>query len=79
MTLQLRSAQPPLRIEITMLGHDAEGRPFFALMFVDERVRKLVWSGPDYGEAILAAQEWEADDIDVVDAVVDEAGAGGPM
>lgn len=75
MTIPLRSAPPPLRIEITILGRAAEGRPFFALMFVDEGRRTLVWSGPDYGEAILAAEEWELDDFDVVDTVADGAGS----
>ena len=44
-------------------------------MFVDEGRRTLVWSGPDYGEAILAAEEWELDDFDVVDTVADGAGS----
>lgn len=77
MTLPLQSAPLPLRIEITMPGRDTEGHPSFALMFVDEGRRTLVWSGPDYGEAILAAEEWELDDFDVVDTVADGAGAWG--
>ena len=60
-----------------MLDRDAEERPSLVLMLVGEGRRTLVWLDPDWGDAILAAQEWEADDMGVADTVADGAGPWG--
>ena len=68
--------QPP-RLEISSPGRDADGRRVFHLVFHDHGP-SIVWRGESYAAAILAAEAYEQEGVEVVDTVVDDNGMEGP-
>ena len=57
------------RLEIATPGRDARGRHVFHLVFHDHGPC-VVWTGYDYAAAILAAEVYDRQGIEVVDAVI---------
>ena len=60
-------------LEIASCGRDACSRRVFQLVFHDHGPC-VVWTGYDYGAAILAAEIYERQGIEVVDRVVSAPG-----
>ena len=67
--------QPPW-LEIASPGRDADGRRVFHLVFQDHGP-SVVWRGGSYAAAILAAQAYEQEGVEVVDTVANDNGVGG--
>ena len=61
--------QPP-RLEIASPGRDADGRRVFQLVFHDHGP-SVVWRGDSYEAAILAAEAYEQEGVEIVDDVTD--------
>ncbi len=69
--LQMPGSPEPLRLEIANPGRDLDGRLVFHLLFHDDG-QSVVWDGTSYEDAILAAEAWDHEDIEVIDTVTDK-------